>query len=256
MKPWHDTSGEGPALVLIHGWGLHSDVWDPVMEDLSRHYRVTRIDLPGHGHSREVPVGDTLADWADAALSVAPETATWLGWSLGGMVASRAALDAPHRVKGLLAVATTPRFVSDHDWPHAMAPETLEKFAKELSHDFKGTVQQFLALQVQGDPEARPMLRQLREAVFRHGEPHRQVLENGLALLGSVDLRAELPRLSQPVRVISGRLDRLTHPEAGRAMAQALPNADYHCLKRTAHAPFLSDPKHFLELIHDFTQAG
>ncbi|MCP1727957.1 pimeloyl-[acyl-carrier protein] methyl ester esterase [Natronospira proteinivora] len=256
MTPWYETSGDGPLLVLIHGWGLHSDVWDPILAELTARYRVTRIDLPGHGHSREVPVGESLADWAEAALSVAPEKASWLGWSLGGMVATRAALDAPERVERLLAVATTPRFVTGPDWPHAMAPETLEKFASELRNDFKGTVQQFLALQVQGDPQARPLLRQLREAVFRHGEPHHQVLENGLSLLGSVDLRAELPGLKPPTRVISGRLDRLTHPEAGRAMAEAIPKADYHCLQRTAHAPFLSDPEHFLELIHDFTQAG
>ena len=256
MKLWHETSGDGPDLVLVHGWGLHADVWEPVLDELQQCFRVTRVDLPGHGRSREVPVGEGLAEWAAEVLAVTPAKAVWLGWSLGGMVATRAALDAPDRVERLIAVATTPRFVTDHDWPHAMAPDTLAGFAAELRNDFRGTVQQFLALQVQGDPQGRQLLRGLRESVFRHGEPHHRVLEQGLAVLGNADLRSELPGISQPVRVISGRLDRLTHPEAGRAMAESIPGADYHCLQRTAHAPFLSDPEHFLELIHDFAQAG
>ncbi|MDQ2070176.1 pimeloyl-ACP methyl ester esterase BioH [Natronospira bacteriovora] len=256
MTLWHETKGDGHDLVLVHGWGLHGDVWEPVLADLQQRFRVTRVDLPGHGRSREVPVGEGLSEWADEVLAVAPARAIWLGWSLGGMVAMRAALDAPERVDRLLAVATTPRFVTDADWPHAMAPDTLARFAGELRNDFRATVQQFLTLQLRGDPQARPLLRTLREAVFRHGEPHHEVLENGLSILGKVDLREELSRLGQPVRVISGRLDRLTHPEAGRALADALPRGDYHCLPRTAHAPFLSDPEHFLELTHDFAQAG
>ncbi|MEA5445721.1 pimeloyl-ACP methyl ester esterase BioH [Gammaproteobacteria bacterium AB-CW1] len=256
MNLWHETKGEGPNLVMVHGWGLHADVWGPALDELQTHYRVTRVDLPGHGRSRDAEIGESLGDWAEAVLAVAPDRATWLGWSLGGMVATRAALDAPDRVERLIAVATTPRFVTANDWPHAMAPNTLAQFADELRNDFRATVQQFLALQTQGDPEARRLLRALRKDVFRHGEPHHRVLEHGLDLLGDVDLRAELAHLTMPVRVISGRLDRLTHPEAGRAMAESIPRADYHCLPRTAHAPFLSDPEQFLELIHDFTQAG
>lgn len=255
MPLWSETSGSGPDLVLVHGWGLHSDVWAPILPALEERCRVTRVDLPGHGHSREVPVGDSLADWAGAVRAVAPARAAWLGWSLGGMVAMRAALDAPAQVSRLLAVATTPRFTSDDDWPHGMAPATLQGFAAELHRDFRATVQQFLALQVQGDPHARSLLRTLRAAVFRHGEPHHEVLEKGLAVLGNADLREELKDLGQPTRVISGRLDRLTHPEAGRALAAALPDADYHCLKRAAHAPFLSDTEQFLELVDDFLAA-
>jgi pimeloyl-[acyl-carrier protein] methyl ester esterase len=255
MKLWSETNGTGPDLVLVHGWGLHSDVWAPILPALTERYRVTCIDLPGHGHSQEVPAGRELAEWAKQVLAVAPGQATWLGWSLGGMIAMRAALDAPARLPRLLAVATTPRFVTDTNWPHAMDADTLHRFASELDADFRATVQQFLALQVQGDPNARRLLRDLRAAVFRHGEPHHSVLEHGLEVLGNVDLRDELGDLKQPTRVISGRLDRLTHPEAGRALADALPDADYHCLSRAAHAPFLSDTEHFLELVDDFVPA-
>lgn len=253
---WSVTRGQGPELVLLHGWGLHSDVWAPLQERLEAAFRVTHIDLPGHGHSKDSQVPADLAGWSRAVRAVAPQRAVWLGWSLGGQVALRTALDAPERVAGLIAVASTPRFLSASDWPHGMAPETLEAFAGELAGDFRGTVEQFLSLQVQGAPDARAQLRELRAQVFRHGEPSHQALERGLAILRRTDLRAELRELRMPVLVLSGRLDRLTPPEAGRAMAEGAAAGAYHCFPRAAHAPFLSDPEPFVELIDEFIQAG
>ena len=75
---------------------------------------------------------------------------TIVGWSLGGLVAMRWALARPDRVRRLVLVATSPRFVARDDWPHAMAPETLDRFGDELRIAWKLTVQRFLALQLQG----------------------------------------------------------------------------------------------------------
>jgi pimeloyl-[acyl-carrier protein] methyl ester esterase len=185
-------------------------------------------------------------------LAAAPERAVWLGWSLGGMLALQAALAAPERVERLAVVASTPRFVADADWPHGLAAETLARFAGDLERDFRATVQQFLALQVQGDPESRILLRELRAKVFRHGEPHPEVLARGLDILRDADLRPCLKDVAQPALVISGRLDRLTHPDAGRALAGALPRAEYHLFPRAAHAQFLSAPAEFASRVIEF----
>jgi len=47
-----DSQGSGAALLLIHGWGMHSGMWGQVAEQLARSYRVHRVDLPGHGYSK------------------------------------------------------------------------------------------------------------------------------------------------------------------------------------------------------------
>ncbi len=47
-----DTAGIGPDVVLVHGWGMHSGVWEDVAGDLLNDYRVTVLDLSGHGFSR------------------------------------------------------------------------------------------------------------------------------------------------------------------------------------------------------------
>lgn len=247
-----EASGHGPDLFLIHGWGLHSGVWQDLMPALASAWRVTRVDLPGHGLSRAVPMPGTLTEVARLVAKAAPPHAVWLGWSLGGLVALRAALDFPARLRGLILVSSTMRFVSAEDWTCGMPPAQLAKFTRELQRDYRGTVRNFLALQVQGDAHARQALRRLRALLFAAGEPEAAGLESGLAILRRSDLRAELGRLDLPVLVMTGGRDRLTPPAAGRAMASMIAAARLEHFPRAAHAPFLSHPQQFVAALREF----
>ena len=85
-----ETLGSGPDLVLIHGWALHGGVFAPLARRLAPHFRLHLVDLPGHGLSRDP---DETLDLRSVAVHVAAQTppAIWLGWSLGGLLALRAA---------------------------------------------------------------------------------------------------------------------------------------------------------------------
>lgn len=250
-----ETEGQGPDLVLLHGWGLHGGVWDTLAPRLTPHFRVTRMDLPGHGRSRSVPMPGTLAETSKLVLEAAPAGAIWLGWSLGGLVALRAALDAPGKLRALVLANTTPRFVTGGDWPEAMPPEQLAGFAAGLAQDYQETLQRFLSLQVRGDEAARASLRELREALFAHGEPDTASLAAGLELLRRSDLRTELGRISLPTLVMAGGYDRLTPPRASEALAKAIPGAELKVFPKSAHAPFISHGEDFARALLSFTHA-
>lgn len=252
MAIYTQTVGRGPDLVLVHGWGVHGGIWDTLLPALAQHYRVTCVDLPGHGYSRAVPMPSTLSAAALAVAEAVPAHATWIGWSLGGLIGLRAALDFPARLDALVLVSTTPRFVTASDWPHAMPPTQLQQFAVDLGRDHRQTLQRFLSLQVRGEAAARASLRQLRDAVFARGEPHPASLAAGLDILCRSDLRAELRRIRMPTLVLTGEYDRLTPPQAGRALAARIPDACCVQMPRTAHAPFLSRPADFHELLMTF----
>ena len=80
MALYTQTSGSGPALVLIHGWGMHIGIWDGLLPLLEPQVRVIRVDLPGHG--RSAWAGETsLDDMVDAVAQVVPADAAWLGWA-------------------------------------------------------------------------------------------------------------------------------------------------------------------------------
>lgn len=251
-----ETAGEGPDLVLLHGWGLHGGIWESVLPKLTADCRVIRVDLPGHGLSRATPMPGALSEVARKVLASVPAGAAWLGWSLGGLIAQRAALDAPRSLRGLILANTTPRFVTAPDWPDAMPPGQLQEFASGLGQDYKETLQRFLSLQVRGDAAARAALRQLRDALFARGEPDGASLATGLELLRASDLRSELMRIGLPTLVIAGGYDRLTPPQASTAMAQAIPGAKLRLIPKSAHAPFLSHAEDFIAAITSFMQGS
>jgi pimeloyl-[acyl-carrier protein] methyl ester esterase len=246
------TAGTGPDLVLLHGWGMNAGVWQRVLDPLSARHRVTALELPGHGASAFDPARGTLRHWAAACLDAAPSQAIWLGWSLGAQVALQAALDAPERVRGLIVVAGTPRFVQDFDWPHAMPDATFRQFAASLASDHAGTLDRFLALQVRGSADARETLRELRAAIRARPAPQLGALRAGLELLLGVDLRAELPALRPPSLWLFGERDTLVPADVGHSLETLVPSAEILILHGAAHAPFLSGPGLFLELLARF----
>jgi pimeloyl-[acyl-carrier protein] methyl ester esterase len=233
--------GHGPDLVLLHGWGLHGGVWRSLASRLESGFRVHLVDLPGHGHSRDVPFG-TLDDIADALAEAVPEGATVGGWSLGGLVAMRLATRHPRRAARLAFVSTTPCFAQRADWPHAMARETLESFAGSLRSDPAKTIRAFVNLNALGGPHARDRVRELAALLAERGTPSARTLQAGLTLLHDADLREEVPRIDRPATVIHGGRDALTPAGAGRWLAGALPFARFVEIPEAAHLPFVSHP--------------
>lgn len=250
MKLHVETRGRGPALVMLHGWGLDSAVWAPLLPELTRRFRVTCVDLPGHGYSEAGPDVD-LQGMAQSVASVAPRGAHWLGWSLGGQIALAAALGEAD-IRRLVLVATTPRFVVGPDWACGVRESILQGFADSLAADPRKAVRDFLTLQLRGDRRAATLLAELRRTLEQRGVPEPGMLRLGLGILAETDLRDHLRTVRPPALVIAGERDRIAPAEAGRRLASGLPTARYVAFPGAAHMPFLSDPARFLAAVTGF----
>ena len=253
MKLYTRVLGQGPDLVLLHGWGMNEVVWSAIVPNLAHRHRVTLVELPGHGGSDYDPAWNSLESWASACLEVMPKQADWIGWSLGGHLALRAALDAPHRVRKLLLVNSSPRFVKGPGWPHAVDEPTLRQFSVALKRNHQQTLARFLSLQVQGDEAARESLRLLRSDLIARPEPHPKALEQGLDLLLDVDLRDQLPNLRCPCLWLLGERDTLVPAGVAEDLARmSMPDSRVRILRGCAHAPFISHPVESLEALNSF----
>ena len=247
------TCGEGYVdLVLLHGWGLNAEVWQSIVPRLSSHFRLHLVDLPGYGRSQAVGAL-SLAAMAQQLLPHLPPRALLLGWSLGGLVATELALQAPHQVRGLISVASSPCFTAGESWP-GIKPETLESFRAQLNSDFQRTVERFLALQTLGTDSARQDARRLKEVVLAQPIPPVAVLDGGLAILREVDLRQRLPHIAMPFLRLYGALDGLVPRRIASLLDAALPASPSVVMEKAAHAPFISHPDAFCQHILDFSQ--
>ncbi|MEN8130539.1 MAG: pimeloyl-ACP methyl ester esterase BioH [Pseudomonadota bacterium] len=238
------TSGQGPDVVLLHGWGLHSTVWDAVLPALERVYRMTCLDLPGHGKSElnlELDDLDTLCKYLHDEL---PSPVCLVGWSLGGLIALAYTLRYPTAVQRLVLVASTPRFVTASDWQAATPGETLNAFAESLKRNYQTTIYRFLALQVRSSDRAQTTLRQLRQALAEH-PPHPLAMRAGLKLLRETDLRDQLSTLRCATRLILGERDVLVPKDCAEQTVSRLSDGAYTIIPGAGHAPFLSHPDEF-----------
>lgn len=242
--------GQGPDLVLLHGWGLHAGIWEPVIESLSARFRLHLYDLPGHGRSASAQ-GFTLESVCAALAESAPAQAHWLGWSLGGMVALAFAALHPQRVARLALAASNPQFVASEDWPQAMAPEVLADFARALREDYAATLNRFLGLVARGAPD-NAVLRRLRQEVKAAPAPTLEGLRSGLEILRAADLRRQLVELPMPTLLLAGTRDTLVPVAALRDLAERYPQLRLQEFAQAGHAPFISHPQAFVAALVEF----
>jgi pimeloyl-[acyl-carrier protein] methyl ester esterase len=247
-----EQQGDGPDMVFVHGWGMHGGIWGDLPARLADRFRVTVVDLPGHGRSRDVPDPYTLETLAGALGQCIPGPATWVGWSLGGLAVLKYAQRAPLAVQKLVLVGTTPSFVQRPGWRPAMTAGLLEQFSAELAQDWRATLQRFLSLQLGTDEASRALLRTLRREMFRHGDPQPGALLAGLAILHDTDLRDVLAQIRMPALIIHGGRDRLAPPAAADYLCAHMPDARLALIGDAGHAPFLSHAQRFEELLTDF----
>ncbi len=248
--------GDGPPLVLLHGWAMHSGVFATLAQHLRERHTLYLVDLPGHGSSR----GDTTPLEFDAvcdALFARVPAAPWFGWSLGGMFALHAAVRAPERVPALIAVCSSPCFVRGAGWRYGVSAEIFRDFARGLTDDYRGTLDRFVALEAFGSDHAKDEMRELRAELFARGEPAARVLVDGLQILETADQRPLLPALRVPSLWIAGRRDRLVDPRAMRdtvaiiEQAGAAP-AKFVQIEHAGHAPFLTHIDEMLAPVNAF----
>lgn len=251
MSVYTERRGSGPDLVLLHGWGMNGGVWHELAGRLESDFCLHMVDLPGFGHSAPLPAGSSLADWAASVLKVVPEHTAWLGWSLGGLVATQAALQAPQRLSALITLASSPRFVSEAGWP-GIKPEVLSGFEQQLTEDHQQVVNRFLALQAMGSEHAREDIRRLRNSLASRPAPDPRALAAGLGLLGETDLRAQLAQLEMPLLRLYGRLDGLVPRKAAVLTDKLAPTSHSHIEPKASHAPFISHPDATADRIRDF----
>lgn len=248
-------SGSGPTLLLLHGWGMSSAVFDEVSARLAHRVRCLCLDLPGHGSSPAAAefTLESLAETVEA-LVVQLDLAQpfLLGWSLGGQVAQLVASRRQVPLAGLVLVSTTPRFVAGPDWEHGLPELQLRALRRDLQRHSARTLGDFFQLMFAGEQLDSERYRSIvRFAAGAARLPDVATVLAGLALLQRNDLRDRLA-VESPCLVVHGKLDRIIPVAAGAYLAARIPSAELALFPAAGHAPFFSNPEQFCSRIESF----
>lgn len=243
----HVHAGEhGPRVVLVHGFTQTHVSWMAVAIDLDGDHRVVAVDLPGHGGSSEVHADLPLAA---RLLGDAGGPATYVGYSLGGRVALRLALDRPDLVRGLVLLGAT----AGLDDPKARAErrQSDEALAERIVAD---GVPHFLR-----DWVAQPLfdgldLAPADRAARLANTPSGLAASLRLAGTGTMDPPwwDELAQLQVPLLACAGARDARFAALAERLAEGAAGPAQVVLLDGCGHAAHLQDPAAFAAVVRGF----
>ncbi len=243
-----DRDGDGPPIVLVHGFTQTRNCWGPVATDLQRDHTVVRVDAPGHGMSSEVMAGlrgggRMIADQGGEAV--------YLGYSMGGRYLIHLALANPELVTGLVLVGAT-----------AGIDDPAERAARaQADRDTGRRIREMGMLEFVKWWVANPMFAGIppeHQFLMERMENTVDGLENSVvqAGTGSQDPAWDrLGRLDMPVLVMAGALDEKYAALGERLVASIGDNAMLALVPDAGHAAHLERPDAFLDLLRPWLGA-
>ena len=260
-----ELEGDGPPLVLLHGYADSADTWRLALDGLARRERrAIALDLPGFGRAGRLRQGEPLLPQLDAFVAAAVEQvasehgdALLVGNSLGGCVALRAAQDEALPIRGVVPVA--PAGFDMPRWFRIIEADPLVRSIVESpiplpSPLVRGVVAQAYRNLVFARPRAidRSVVAGFtshfgtKTAVAGHLSTGRQLLPE----LG--DGCFELERIEAPVLLIWGDRDRMVTHRGSRRLLAALPDTEYELYPGVGHCPQIEAPERFVASLERF----
>lgn len=243
-----DERGEGPPVLLIHGFPLDRRIWDAQIPVLAKRFRVIAPDLRGHGRT-SAPEGPYSLDLYASdllrlmdTLDVAKFAAA--GHSMGGYILLAMHRLAPERLQKIALVTT--RAKADDE----AGKKNREATAERVLAEGPGFLADAMAERVLAANPREDVVRQFR-AIIRSQNPI-GIAEAARAMARRPDATGDLASIRVPTLVLLGREDKLVPPEETRAMAAAIPGATLVEIPGTSHLPMMEQPEATTRALFEF----
>jgi pimeloyl-ACP methyl ester carboxylesterase len=253
MSPWRQevlqidgltvrsqVGGQGPPVLLLHGWGGTIESFAPLLDDLHRSYTVAAFDLPGFGTSSLPPSTWGSADYARLTLKVIErfqlDRPHLIGHSFGGQVSIQVAATAPERVGKLVLVCSA----GIRTRP-ALATR-LKRVAARLGKGLAASGGRI------GERLRAAIYRRVQSQDYANAGPLRPTLVRVI----NEDLTPLLPLIQSPTLLVWGAQDRDVPLAAAHVMARLIPGAQLVVLENASHFAYLDQFDRFRLLVGRF----
>lgn len=236
---------DAPAVILIHGLGLCRHLWTDYLPALHRHYRVLNYDLYGHGDSRPAPRQASLTVYSEQLVGLMDELhiqrAALLGFSIGGMINRRVAIDYSDRVSAL-AILNSP-----HDRGRA-GQQAVEQRAAQVAADgalatMQSALQRWFTAGFRArQPQVLQRVIEWRERV----DPSSYAQAAWVLAAGVKELTREKLPISVPTLVLTCENDSGSTPAMSQSICDQIVDSELQIVPQLQHLGLLEQPQQFL----------
>ena len=261
-----ELEGDGPPIVLLHGWGDSADTWRLVLDQLGRRgRRALAVDLPGFGTADQLGDGPMLPQldaFCDAAIEHLADDGhvVLAGNSLGGCLALRAGEREALPLAGIVPIAPAglemPRWfgVIERDPILRRVLAAPVPIPEPVLRAAVGTAYRRLAF-----ASPRSVAREVVDAFAGHHRGRtgvQRLLDSGRRLLPELERPFRLERVACPVLLVWGDRDRMVTHRGARVITEAIPDTTYELLEGIGHCPQIEAAPRVAALLHGFGDAS
>ncbi len=264
-----ELEGDGPPLLLLHGFGDSADTWRLLFDRLRKQGRAAvALDMPGFGMAQRLvedePILPQLDDFAAAAVEYVagehggkkPAKVVIGGNSLGGTVALRTAERVPEGIAGVVPIA--PAGLDMPTWFTAIQGAPLVRamlnspvpVPERTLRRAMGSTYRVLAF---SSP------RKADEAVvgaftqhYTHQRDVARLLGTGRSLLPELKAPFNFRKIEAPVLLVWGERDRMVASSGAERVVAGIPGTAVELFERCGHCPQLEEPDRLAELLEGF----
>lgn len=244
-----NISGEGPPIVMLHGWTSSHQEWQPFIETLNKRHRVYRWDARAHGghtYPKETaPTAERMArDLKNLFEHYQLENITAVGHSMGALTLWQYLRDHgdAHLAK-LCLIDQSPKLITDANWTHGIYGEFDNNKSRELiawlHEDFAEGVLKLTAFGLNQRAKEKYLAGSRGWMRIRN---HLRTLEASSLIdcwnsLTAADYRDVLERIDLPTLLIYGGLSNFYREETAHYVAARIPRAILHIYENSDHSP-------------------
>jgi 3-oxoadipate enol-lactonase len=249
-----EAHGKGPVILLGHSLLADGAMWEDIVPELAKTYRVLIPDARGHRYSvahRGFSLNELAQDWLAILNKEGVGQAIVGGLSMGGMTAMRLAHFAPARVSRLMLLDTRAGGENPTQrLKYRLMARAYRRFGLTKLLDDQVMTLMFGRDTRRDQPE---LVDRHRQRILKH-DPE-QIFHAVRAVANRRDMSKHLPALRMPSLVLVGDQDRATPPNCSRKINQLLPHASFKIIEGCGHLSAVEKPgvvlEHMLDFLHD-----
>jgi pimeloyl-ACP methyl ester carboxylesterase len=259
-------SGDGPPIVMLHGWTASHEEWAPFLPGLTPHHRVFRWDARGHGvespltpDADEATVQRMAQDLRNLIATYDLDDVVVVGHSMGALTLWQYLRDyGTANLAKICLIDQSPRLLTDDDWPYGIYGDFNRQrssaFLNRLNTDFAEAVLELAAFGLNA------RARDKYEAGAEGWDKPRQWLQrlNPKPLVAcwqsliEADYRDVLEEIDIPALLVYGEHSNFYHVGTAHYVAERIPEAVLHIYEDTDHSPHQWQRQRFIRDLRDF----